>query len=727
MVSLFKSILEITALSSILIVATLTIRKLFSKSINIKILTLLWVMVLARLIVPFSMDTSINIGEIIPSFTPNNITAESNALPEGSEIDNTTNSENTNVTASDTQSNTTVSKNDAVTPTVNKITSYFNQINIMQLLSFAWLAGMLIALIAKSRRMYIFSKKISLSREIKNDRILLILSNKISLINLKRKVIIYECDYIDAPLTYGVLRPKILIPVGFISSLSDDQQKMIILHELYHIKNLDVAKNYLWLAAKIIYWFNPLINLAYKAYIEDTETSCDAMVLNTYSSDRRQQYSQSLIDITKLSKGEMILPVALSFCEDKSTLRKRVEYMIKPTKKKRTVSIVTLLIAVIIVMFCFTTACLPKAEAYEITFSDEIIHVEYEIKPEDNVTVTVNADVAYPENDTIPIIGIEPKNISYKQLEAFIDYVLEDTPVYYKSPYYIDDKHSHGDLFDGTIVPLGEYTTTYTELFAFTPDEKQSYLQLEQTPNDQGGTLTYWRFDDDHHWDNVDLYQGVDIENMEKSHSECLQIAEDLIVNLTGKDNNFEVYDTLIYTGATVESAYKFYFRRVYSGIPSAIYAGNVYERDPYYYQTSREETITITVDDEGVFEFYWDGQFEETGIIEQNAKLLDFDDVMKMFNDYCKNNTEWNEYHLEGIVEMPSIEIDIDSIELRYVPITEYTETTNMDSVIELPYELTPVWLFVGNITVYLESNQPIKLRYSQINIIATEDTVYE
>lgn len=738
MISLFNNIIEATLLSSILIGTVLIIRKIFSQKISIKVLTLLWIMVLARLIIPFSFETSINIGGIIPSFNPNDNITENSTLAEGAEIDNTTNTETIDSTADTAQPNVPVNNADGeyTEQTTKSISSYLGQINYKQILSFVWLASALIALSIKAKRMYIFSKKISASREIKDNQILLMLNSNKSLLRLKRKVTLYECDYIDAPLTCRVLRPKILIPVGFISNLDDNQQNMIILHELYHIKNLDVLKNYVWLAAKIIYWFNPLIKYAYKAYIEDTETSCDTMVLATYSSDQRQLYSQSLIDITKLSKGEMILPAALSFCEDKSILRKRVEYMIKPTKKLRIVSIIALLISLLFVTLCFTTACLPKTTSSfnAIILSDDTIHIEYNLNPSKNVTINVDANVMF--YDSLPIISIEPKNISAKQLETFTDYVLVDTPVYYRSPYYIDSKHSHGDLFDGTIVPLGEYNKTYTELYAFTPDEKQSYLQLEQSPTNLSTSLTYWRFDDGTFWDSHAEYTGTDIAGMEKSYDECLQIAEELIKKLVGEDNKMKLCSTLSYTGGVLQPAYRFSFQKEYYGIPATEHVSS-FSTDFGFgidLHSMSMEKIYIFVDDDGLFEFHWSSQNTETDVEQENANLIKFDKINEIFIDYCNNNTEWILNGLPYEDSITSVQISITDIELNFIPLSrEISYTSFYDSYEINEFQLEPVWKFNGEV-IYtindgkLEDNEAtIFPELSIVSINALDGTILD
>ena len=129
---------------------------------------------------------------------------------------------------------------------------------------------------------------------------------------IKQDIEIAESFYVDIPVVYGTFKPVILLPIGFAQSISDKKLNCILVHELCHIKRNDVIKSYLWLIARTIHWFNPLVQLAYKNYVEDVEQLCDETVLRLLTEEDICEYTQSLLDVMRLTKRSTKLPITVS-------------------------------------------------------------------------------------------------------------------------------------------------------------------------------------------------------------------------------------------------------------------------------------------------------------------------------------------------------------------------------------------------------------------------------
>lgn len=698
MISLFKNTMEIALFSSVMIAVILLLKALFKHKLNIKIISFLWILILFRLIIPVTIESPIHISDIIPAIPSEGFYMDVFDLSTAQDATNNYAMEapdqiNEGIVVAPENSNIGYIKNEKSYPSItNKAIVYISKLSIVEILAFIWIIGAAISFFINLINIYNFNKKISEIRKIDSTTILeMIQTNKVK-VRLKRNVNVYECDYIDAPITLGILKPKIIVPIGFMSSISPNKQTLIILHELCHIKKLDVAKNYAWLISRIIYWFNPLIPYAYKKYIEDAEILCDDIVLNTLSTDQRCLYSQSLIDAVKLSKGEIKLPTALSFYENKSNLRKRVEYMIKPTERLKSASFISLLIAALMIITCFSTACIPKApiainEYGTITNGQ---HIEYKTEPNKNTKIVVNADVVIPDYDKFSTIRLVPENLEKEHLDAFINYVLKDTNLYYSN---IDAKPvlNEDGIYDGTISEIDENALhgTYTQLKAYTFDGKESSLELTQSVNKLNSQLTYWRYDDGHHWDGFIEYAGVDNKDMNKSYEECLSIAEDLISKIDGENSNFRLNYTMNYFSGTVPNAYRFFFYREFSSIMAKTYLP-LWGYNSLNSFTVEPERITIFVDDEGVFEFWWTAPKKEVEIIEKNMEIITFTEAHEIFKKYCDKKINWA-FNGEDV---SSATINISKIELTAILIPE---DESMNS-----YVLTPVWSFIGDITYY-------------------------
>lgn len=102
----------------------------------------------------------------------------------------------------------------------------------------------------------------------------------------------YLSGSVTAPALYGVLRPKILLPLG----TPEEVLPYILLHENVHRRRWDN----LWRAVAILtcclHWFNPLCWLSLKYFLQDMELSCDATVLKKLGEEEKKSYALALLE-----------------------------------------------------------------------------------------------------------------------------------------------------------------------------------------------------------------------------------------------------------------------------------------------------------------------------------------------------------------------------------------------------------------------------------------------
>jgi hypothetical protein len=84
---------------------------------------------------------------------------------------------------------------------------------------------------------------------------------------------------VDTPVTLGVIKPVILLPVAAVNHLSLKQAEAIILHELNHIRRNDYLVNLLIACVDVILFFNPFARLLTSIIRKERENCCDDMVL----------------------------------------------------------------------------------------------------------------------------------------------------------------------------------------------------------------------------------------------------------------------------------------------------------------------------------------------------------------------------------------------------------------------------------------------------------------
>ncbi|MCX8020231.1 MAG: M56 family metallopeptidase [Chitinophagaceae bacterium] len=158
-----------------------------------------------------------------------------------------------------------------------------------------------------------------------------ILEKNIRLLNIRRRVSLWFCHHITVPLTVGIFRPVILLPVAAVNHLSVSQAEAVILHELAHIKRYDYLMNLIVHLIDSILYFNPFVK-AFKNDIQtEREFACDDWVLRMKTSP--VVYAEALLLIAKTCETEKGFWVKLS--GQTNDLLRRVERLFQiPPKKK---------------------------------------------------------------------------------------------------------------------------------------------------------------------------------------------------------------------------------------------------------------------------------------------------------------------------------------------------------------------------------------------------------
>ena len=184
---------------------------------------------------------------------------------------------------------------------------------------------------------------------------------------LKRPVQIRQSDLIQAPLTYGIIKPVILLPKTL--DYSDIRlMQYILLHEFTHIRHFDTLTKWLLAAALCVHWFNPLVWVMYILANRDLELICDETVVNTFGNSKKSAYALALINMEE--KKSSWLSITSSF--SKHSIEERITAIMKI--KKTTLVVQGLALALIAcTAFVFATSAAPAASAQETTIANSTI------------------------------------------------------------------------------------------------------------------------------------------------------------------------------------------------------------------------------------------------------------------------------------------------------------------------------------------------------------------
>lgn len=133
---------------------------------------------------------------------------------------------------------------------------------------------------------------------------------------------IWECDRISTPFVLGLFSPKIYIPFR----MDKNSQVYVLEHERYHIRRGDPWVRLIAYLLLAIYWVNPLVWIAYFAFVRDQEMRCDEAVLGMFGSGSRKAYSELLLNFATEQKNMGFSPIAFGESEVSHRIRNVLRY-----------------------------------------------------------------------------------------------------------------------------------------------------------------------------------------------------------------------------------------------------------------------------------------------------------------------------------------------------------------------------------------------------------------
>lgn len=145
-----------------------------------------------------------------------------------------------------------------------------------------------------------------------------------SLLGIHQKVEIWLSEIAESPVTIGLLKPVILIPVSMVNQLSPIQMEAVILHELAHIYRKDYLSNWILNIVETILFFHPLVKMMGKEIRQNREFACDDLVLQFPYSPR--EYAHALV-LTEKNRKQLVQQRLFVAFDGNRSLLKRIQRM----------------------------------------------------------------------------------------------------------------------------------------------------------------------------------------------------------------------------------------------------------------------------------------------------------------------------------------------------------------------------------------------------------------
>ena len=382
MEALFLKLVNMSISASWLVLAVVVLRFAMKKAPK-WMTCALWAMVALRLVLPFSIESA---ASLIPDREPIPQSVITNHTPIVTPAD-TPMSSDTQVITPDTPMLGTQAN--AVTPA-----------SITETAATVWSIGVAVLLVYGAVSYLLVWQRVSASLHLRDN--------------------VYLCDYIESPFILGILRPRIYLP----SSLDQSQWPHVLAHEQAHLSRRDHWWKPLGFAILCVYWFNPVLWLAYILLCKDIELACDERVIRDMDTRQKQDYTTALLECSMPRYLVAACPLAFGEVGVKERVKTVLNY-----KKPAFWIILIALILCIAAAVCFLTdpvgnsAIIPGVYNIDTTLYQEELRYDggsqYVIAPGQYI---LNDNALYRNNgDTVVAYGqMTPYDLTNRELNGYL-------------------------------------------------------------------------------------------------------------------------------------------------------------------------------------------------------------------------------------------------------------------------------------------------------------------
>lgn len=145
---------------------------------------------------------------------------------------------------------------------------------------------------------------------------------------------VWLCGQIDTPFLLGLLRPRIYLPEG----LDGESRACVLAHERAHLRRGDHWIKLLAYLLLAVYWFQPLVWIAYVLLCRDIELACDERVIRELGPQVKKAYSEALLRCSARRSAIAACPLAFGEAGVKERVKNVLHYR-KPAFWAATVSV----------------------------------------------------------------------------------------------------------------------------------------------------------------------------------------------------------------------------------------------------------------------------------------------------------------------------------------------------------------------------------------------------
>lgn len=395
---ILKVVLSLSLSGALLILVLLLCKPLFRNRISKRWQYYIWLVIIARLLLPFTPETS-PVGTLFHKVDRVIVQADTVPVPRQN--------------IAPILGDNTVIKNETVPKSRETDAAPIPERFFSAVIQNLWLAWLVMALILIIRKITIyqgFVKYIRAGRSEVSDTAIL---DRLALIGeqvgIKKPVELYTNGLISSPLLLGFFRPCIVLPSTDLSLIDLDYT---LLHELTHYKRRDMFYKWLVQFAICLHWFNPLVYVMGREVGRTCELACDEAVIKALDPQGRRAYGDTLLNAIGAGGSYKNALASVTLNESKELLKERLDAIMKYKRTTKIVGIIT--VALTTTLLCASSFIGAYAADFKVNTNIElqsiqstttILNDEQNMRAIDISATVGNLTILYGDNTQIEIGG----------------------------------------------------------------------------------------------------------------------------------------------------------------------------------------------------------------------------------------------------------------------------------------------------------------------------------
>jgi len=230
-------------------------------------------------------------------------------------------------------------------------------------------AWMVLRLIVQHTR---FRLRRRAARVVQDPAVLRVFTACTSEMRLRNPPVLLETDAVGSPALYGLFRPRLLLPPG-LSTFHEAELRHVFRHELAHLVRKDLWWSALGACAQAVHWFNPFLWLALWRMRVDRELACDARALAGASEADRLAYGHTILKLLERCAGAATQPGAVGILEGQGAIRERL-LMIRRFRSGRWLSVMSIVVLSVVAVVGLTGGADTPSEPIASPLGSAVTH-----------------------------------------------------------------------------------------------------------------------------------------------------------------------------------------------------------------------------------------------------------------------------------------------------------------------------------------------------------------